>query len=99
MEWNKLGYCSFQLGDNAGAKKYFSKSLQTNPSPFLKSLVLSRMAMIYADENNVNKAFEELDSAVSSGYSNISEMDSLKHFNNLRGNPKFKQLRENSANG
>ena len=94
-----MGYCSFQLGDNAGAKKYFSKSLQTNPSPFLKSLVLSRMAMIYADENNVNKAFEELDSAVSSGYSNISEMDSLKHFNNLRGNPKFKQLRENSANG
>src|SRR6185437_5860144 len=36
IEWNRLGYCCFQLGDLPGAKKYFTKSLKTNPPPFLK---------------------------------------------------------------
>lgn len=94
IEWNRLGYCCFRLKDNVNAKKYFSKSLRTNPSPFLKSLVLSRMAMIYAGENNTSKALEELDSAVSAGYNNVSEMDSLKDFNILRDITKFKELRE-----
>ena len=93
LEWNRLGYCCFRLEDLASAKKYFQKSLDTNPSGFLKSLVLSRLAMIYADENDTGEALKKLDSAVSSGYSNLSEMDSLKDFNSLRSTPAFKQLR------
>ncbi len=94
IEWNRLGYCCFKLGDLSSAKKYFSKSLATNPTPFLKALVLSRMAMIDADKNDTQKAFEELDSAISAGYSNLSEMDSLKDFNSLRNKTAFKDLRQ-----
>ncbi len=94
IEWNRLGYCCFQLGDLANAKKYFSKSLATNPPPFLKALVLSRMAMIDADKNDAQKALGELDSAVSAGYSNLPEMDSLKDFNSLRTKSEFKELRQ-----
>jgi hypothetical protein len=94
IEWNRLGYCCFQLGDLDKAKKFFSKSLATNPPPFLKALVLSRMAMVDADKNDTEKAFKELDSAINSGYSNLSEMDSLKDFNSLRNKKQFKDLRQ-----
>jgi Tetratricopeptide repeat len=93
LEWNRLGYCCYRLNNPEGAIKYFQKSLETNPSGFLKGLIFSRLAVIYADENDTNEAMKKLDSAVLAGYSNVSEMDSLKDFNSLRSTLAFKELR------
>ena len=52
------------------------------------------MARVHALKNEKQKAITDLDSAINAGYSNLTEMDSLKEFNRLRSEPSFVKLRE-----
>lgn len=94
IAWNRLGFSYYNLGNNEEALKSFQKSLANNPIPPVKASALSRAARVYALKNEKQKAIAELDSAVSAGYSNLSEMDSLKEFNSLRSEPSFAELRK-----
>jgi len=94
IAWNRLGFSNFNLGNNDEALKDFQKALAYNPMPPVKASALSRMARLHALKNENQKAITDLDSAISAGYINLSEMDSLKEFNTLRTDPSFKNLRE-----
>jgi tetratricopeptide (TPR) repeat protein len=94
IAWNRLGFSNYNLGNNDEALMGFQKSLAYNPIPPVKASALSRMARVHALENEKQKAISELDSAVSAGYSNLPELDSLKEFNTLRSEPSFIKLRE-----
>ncbi|MEP6948196.1 MAG: tetratricopeptide repeat protein [Ginsengibacter sp.] len=94
IAWNRLGFSNYNLGNNDDALKGFQKSLAYNPIPPVKASALSRMARVHALRNEKQKAITELDSAVNAGYSNLSEMDSLKDFNTLRSEASFIKLRE-----
>jgi tetratricopeptide (TPR) repeat protein len=94
VAWNRLAFSNYNLGNNDEALKGFQKSLAYDPIPPVKASALSRMARVYALRNEIQKAITALDSAVSAGYINISEVDSLKDFTSLRGEPSFKKLRE-----
>ena len=94
IAWNRLGFSNYNLGNNDEALKGFQKALAYNPMPPVKASALSRMARVHALKNENQKAITDLDSAISAGYINLSEMDSLKEFNGLRTNPSFKKLRE-----
>ncbi len=94
IAWNRLGFSNYNLGDNEEALKGFQKSLAFNPIPPVKASALSRMARVHALKNEKQKAITDLDSAINAGYSNLTEMDSLKEFNRLRGEPSFVKLRE-----
>jgi tetratricopeptide (TPR) repeat protein len=94
IAWNRLGFSNYNLGNNDEALKGFQKSLAYNPIPPVKASALSRMARVHSLRNEKQKALTELDSAISAGYSNLSELDSLKEFNNLRSEASFIKLRE-----
>ena len=94
IAWNRLGFSNYNLGNNDEALKGFQKSLASNPIPPVKASALSRMARVHSLRNEKQKALTELDSAISAGYSNLSEFDSLKEFNNLRSEASFIKLRE-----
>ncbi len=94
IAWNRLAFSDYNLGNNDKALTEFEKALASNPIPPVKASALSRMARIHAEKNEKQKAIADLDSAVSAGYVNLSELDSLKEFNNLRNEESFKQLRE-----
>jgi tetratricopeptide (TPR) repeat protein len=94
IAWNRLGFSNYNLGNNDEALEDFQKALAYNPMPPVKASALSRMARVQALKNENQKAIADLDSAISAGYINLSEMDSLKEFNTLRSDPSFKKLRE-----
>ncbi|MEO8763654.1 MAG: tetratricopeptide repeat protein [Ginsengibacter sp.] len=94
IAWNRLGFSDYNLGNTDKALKSFEKSLANIPIPPVKASALSRMARVHALRNEKEKALIELDSAMSAGYINLSELDSLKEFNSLRAEESFKKLRK-----
>jgi tetratricopeptide (TPR) repeat protein len=93
IAWNRLAFSNYNLGNTDEALQGFQKALTNNPIPQVKASALSRMTRIHAMKNENQKAITDLDSAVSAGYTNLAEMDSLKEFNSLRNEPSFVKLR------
>ena len=93
LEWNRLGFCNYNLGKYDEALNNYLRSSQNNPSVPLQPILYSRMAKVYAVKNNREKALENLDKAITAGYSNFSEMDTLKDFSAMKQDEKFKELR------
>ena len=94
LAWNRLGFSNYNVKNYAAALRCFEKSLSQNPTPPLKAIVYSRMAKIYAVQNDTAKTWFALNWAVKFGYSNSNEMDTLAEYNKLRSQAHFKYLRE-----
>jgi tetratricopeptide (TPR) repeat protein len=94
LAWNRFGFANYNLGKYDDALRNYEKSLSQHPAPFLRSLVFSRIAKVQAIKNNRQAALLALDSAISLGYNNVGEMDTLADFNSLRNETYFKHLRE-----
>ncbi|MEP6710776.1 MAG: tetratricopeptide repeat protein [Ferruginibacter sp.] len=94
LAWNRLGFTYYNLKMNDAALKCFKKSLSQMPPPALKIIVYSRMARIHALHNDKQIAFTDLDSAVSLGYSNVAEIDTLTDYDKIRNDKYFKHLRD-----
>ena len=94
LAWNRLGFSNYNLKNYGEALRYFEKSLSQSPQRLLKAIVYSRIARIYAVQNDNTKTFIALDSAVNLGYSNAKEMDTLAEYNTVRSQVYFKHLRE-----
>jgi hypothetical protein len=91
--WNRLGFSYFNTGDLNAAIKAFDKALLSNPAPPVKASVYSRMARINAAKKNNAVAYANIDSALNSGYNNFAEMDSVREFESMRNDEKFKAFR------
>ncbi|MEO7291948.1 MAG: tetratricopeptide repeat protein, partial [Ginsengibacter sp.] len=94
MHLNRLGFANQNLGNYPGAENYYHRALLSNPISPEKVSVLSRMARVKSLLNKPDEAFMRLDSAIAAGYSNLSELDTSKDFNNIRNDSRFKKVRE-----
>ncbi len=89
---NRLGFSYLNIGKNGLAIKNFQLSLTKNPLPAGAPIIRSRLARAYAANNDNGKALLQLDSAISLGYSNVAELDTLKEFDGIRNDAVFKNL-------
>jgi hypothetical protein len=94
LAWNRLGFSNYNLQLFKVALSNYEKSLSLNPPKTLKGIVYSRIAKINAINNDKQKAFSALDSAISYGYLNYKELDTLSDFNSLREENRFKEIRQ-----
>lgn len=94
LAWNRLGFSYYNLQIYDASLKCFKKSLSQTSNPVFKAIAYSRMARIHAIKNDKKSAFTELDSAISLGYSNVSEMDTLSDYKKLRNDNYFNHLRD-----
>ncbi len=94
LAWNRLGFSNYHLGKYDEAMKNYERSLSLNPSPGLKAVLYPRIAKINVLQNKVNQAMTNIDSAITYGYGNYTEMDTIKELNAVRNTERFKKLRE-----
>src|SRR6185437_12827119 len=91
--WNRLGYSCYNLGELDAAMVAYNKALLYGRAAPLRASVYSRMARINGSRNKKTEALANLDSAINNGYYMYYELDSLKDFNPIRENERFKELR------
>jgi len=94
LEWNRLGLCNYNLGRYTIALNNYEKALANKPTAFLKGLDEERIARLYAKINKPDSALKWLDIAAASGFSNVTELDTLSEFANLRNGQAFKNLHQ-----
>ncbi len=92
LEWNRLGYSYQNVGKFEPAIHAYQKSLQNNPSPYLKALVQVRMAGLYANKNQKEAAIQVLTSAVEGGYANVTALNNDKNLQSLHNDTAFKVI-------
>jgi hypothetical protein len=96
LEWNRLGFASYNLGKYDEALAAYTRAAANHPTPLLQPYLYSRMAMAHAAMNEREKALESLNMAVHAGYVNFAEMDTTRHFSAFQGDARFKALRDSA---
>jgi hypothetical protein len=76
------------------AVKAYTKALQYARVAPLKVSVYSRMARVNSLQNRKDLALANIDSAIANGYNLVQELDTLKDFASVRGETRFKDLRQ-----
>ena len=94
LAWNRLGFSNYNLKIYDEALQCFQKSLSLTPPTPLKIIVYTRMARIYALQNNKQTAYTALDSAVNLGYTNVAELDTLTDYSSIRNESQFTLVRK-----
>ena len=94
LHLNRLGFANHNLGNYQVAKMYYQRALMNNPAGPLRTALLSRMAKVNSLLKNTDEAFTNLDSAVSAGYGLLNELDTLKDYDNIRNDIRFKKARD-----
>ncbi len=89
LAWNKLGFSYHNLSNPDKALSNYLKSLAYKPNPSLETIVQSRLARVYSLKNEKDKAFQSFERALQLGYSNLSELDTQKEFDNVRTDVRF----------
>jgi len=92
LEWNRLGLCNYNLGRYTIALKNYKQALSNKPSAFLKGLDEERIARVYGRINKPDSARKWLDMAATSGFSNITELDTLSEFKTMQGMAEYKNI-------
>jgi tetratricopeptide (TPR) repeat protein len=90
----RLGYCNQNLGFYESAIDDYNQALSNHPAPALKAVAESRLARIYAVQNKKELSLAHLDSAVSAGFSNVSELDTGRDYGNIRSDERFAAARQ-----
>lgn len=92
LELNRLALCCYNLGQYDAALKNYRQALAGKPAAYLKGLVDERIARVYGKINKPDSALNWLGLAVSSGFNNITELDTLQEFKILRKMPEYKAI-------
>lgn len=92
--WSRLGFSNYNLGNYDEAMQAYQKVLSMNAPVVFRGITFSRMAKVYAVRNDKKNVFIMLDSAINNGYSNLSEMDTLKAFDYIRNDAAFQSRRK-----
>lgn len=90
LAWNRLGISYHNLSNYDKALENYVKALNYKPAAGLEIIIQSRLARVYAIKNNPDNAFASLDKAIALGYSNLTELETQKEFDNLRKDQRFK---------
>jgi tetratricopeptide (TPR) repeat protein len=98
LHLNRLGFSLYSIGNYTAAENYYKRALASGATAGLKASILSRLARTAAAGGQDRTAMDEIDSAISLGYINYHELDSVIDFNRLRSNARFKQLRDKIFN-
>ena len=89
---NRLGFSYLNLGKYDLAIKNLELALTKNPLPAGEPIIRSRLARAYAANNEKEKALDELDSAITHGFFNINELDTVKEYDKMRSGTRFSNL-------
>lgn len=92
LELNRLGFCNYNLGRYDAALKNYRQALANKPSTLLKGLVQERIARIYGKTNKPDSALKWVNAAAISGFSNITEIDTLSELKSLQGMAGYKSI-------
>ena len=98
QSWSRYGFSSLNLKEYDAAMKAFEKSMANHPPRPVKMNTLTSMARVYSIRKDKVKALTRLDSAVAMGYSNLNLIDTHTDFDNIRGEEKFKTIRQKVYN-
>lgn len=93
VEWQRLAFSHYSLGNIDDALKYYAKSETTNPPTAMLPFLYSRMSKAYAIKNNGEKTIAYLKKAIDAGYVNYKELDTSKEFSSFQQNENFKQMK------
>lgn len=93
VRWSRLGYCYYNTGAPEKALACYKKAMACKDVENSKNILYARISRVYASEQEFQKTYLFLDSAISTGYSNCDELDTLKEYKKIRPTEKFKQLR------
>jgi hypothetical protein len=93
LTWNRLGFSYHNLSDYNKALENYEKALAAKPATPLEAIIQSRMARVYAVKNNADQAFIRLDNAIVLGYTNLTELETHKEFENVRTDKRYKEAR------
>lgn len=91
---NKLGFSYHSLNNTTEAMVYYEKALTLEPNAFVKSLVLARMARIYAVTKRQSEALTALEESANLGYRNLTELESHTDFSTIRADDRFVKAKE-----
>ncbi len=94
IEWNRLGFCNYKLGNYDEALGDYKKSAANKPPQGLQPILFSRMAAVYSIKNDKQNALDNLDKATAAGYINFVELDTAKAFLGMRNDDQFKAARQ-----
>ncbi len=92
--WSRYGYCNLNAKNYDGALTSFEKALANHPARPVRMNTFASLARVHSVKRMNMKALTELDSAVTLGYGNLNFLDTQEDFNNIRGEEKFKMLRQ-----
>jgi tetratricopeptide (TPR) repeat protein len=98
VEWQRLGFVYYNLGEPDDALINFKKAEATDPPAAMKPYLYSRMAKAYSLKNDREKTLEYLNKAVNAGYFNLKELDTAKEFSSLQNDAKFREIRAKAYN-
>ena len=92
LGWNRLGFSYHNMSNHDKALENYLKSMEYKPAANVETTVQSRMARVYSVKKENDKAFQCLDRALQLGYANLSELDTQKEFDNIRGDSRFSEV-------
>ncbi|MBX9780818.1 MAG: tetratricopeptide repeat protein [Chitinophagaceae bacterium] len=93
ISWVRAGFSNYNLRNYDDALVQYKKALTLKPAVAAMPIIYARMAKVYAIKNQKEDALVALDSAISNGYIQFLELDTLNDFNNLRNEDRFKKIR------
>ncbi len=90
LAWNRLGFSYHNLSNYDKAIENYLKALNNKPAPSLETIIQSRLARVYAVKHDLDKSFTSLDKGIALGYSNLTELETQKDFENIRMDQRYK---------
>jgi tetratricopeptide (TPR) repeat protein len=89
--WFRLATCQQELGQLDQALATLESGLKAGVPAIFGEFTLGS---IYAQQGHKEKAFEHLKKALDNGYNKPEEFDSNAHLATLRGDPRFRKMRQ-----
>lgn len=96
--WSRYGLSNLNLKNYEEAARLFEKALSQKPPAQVRVNTFAGLARAYAALKNNEKALHCLDSAAALGYINLKLVDTHDDFNGLRGEQRFKEIRQRIYN-
>jgi hypothetical protein len=89
LAWNRLAASYHNLKQYDKALVNYQKALEYKPNAQLEQVICSRLARIYAEKNDLDMAFSNLEKALQLGYGATGEMENHEEFENLRKDSRY----------
>lgn len=89
LAWNRLASSYHNLKQYDNALTNYQKALEYKPGQQLEQVIYSRLARIYSETNDLEKAFASLEKALQLGYGATGELENHIEFESIRKDPRY----------